>query len=423
MPCNTVHAETTVPSEPENGGDPWPDGPPVQLAPLMIDGGIKLSCTAAAADVTPQLYALMQAPRGQRSLPMPVGHPGQVAELRGESTLVVDVAGEAEIRIAVRDGAVQADLRLRAAALWADGYECAADRWIDTVSWWLLGARVGLDGARAFGWEIRFVPIAVDYHGLHFAVDDVERFVGLRKTQVHCSNGELRTLYAGGERSPVRWVLYSKTDEINARRSGDASFYAATWARAPGYEPDREIMRAELRLQGDGLVFVDRDTGEVIDLRDPATLADEAALAMVWAAAAAQRRLVLPGRSRKRRAATDPRWTAIADAAHRNPPRLRQAREVRGAACEVLQTARRRRAVRSIHSAAAVHGVVLDSPAAVGEFAGSLAQLEPREHLTARHRALAELQRKRASWGDSEAKGLRPSTIRERFTRRASRTR
>jgi hypothetical protein len=318
---------------------------------------------------------------------------------------IVDVAGEAEIKISVRGGTVQADVCLRAAALWADGYEHAATRWIDTVSWWLLGARVELDGAHALGWESKSVPIAVDYHGLSFTLDDIGLFVGLRDTQAYCKGRELQTLYVGGERSPARWALYSKTEEIKARRGGDASIYAATWAHAPGYQTDREITRAELRLQGDGLTFVDCETREVIDLRDPAALADEAALAMVWSAIASQRRLVLPGRSRKRRAETDPRWTAIIDAARRAPPRLRQAREVRVAACGVLQMARRRRAVGAIHGAAAIHGVVLDSPAAVGEFAGALARLEPREHMSGRQRAIATLERNRASWGDGPREG------------------
>jgi hypothetical protein len=384
----------------------------VQITGLLIDGGVTLRCEVSAGEVAGELSAISRLGPGEQRLPLPPGYPVTVAEVRGEKTRVIDVAGQAEIKVRVRGDRVRIDVRLGAAALLADGFPRTAGRWIDVASWWLFGATPGLDGAVALGWEVRQLPISVDFHGLPIKPSDAQLFAGARQSSATFEHGEVRTLYVGGKRAPVRWVLYCKSAEILARRGGDRAFYQAVWSSSPNYDPTAEITRAELRLQGEGLVFVDTDTGEVIDLRDPAALADCATLAAVWASAADRRRLVIGGRSRNRRGETDPRWTAIQAAARCPAPKLRQARGLRVAACEVTQMARHERALRALHLAAASDGMTLPDGSTVGEYAAAIAQLEPNVNAAAAARADADSRRNAQQWGEGPQRAAR--MLRER---------
>lgn len=157
--------------------------------------------------------------------------------------------------------------------------------------------------------------------------------------------GFMQTFQVGRKSSDVLLVGYRKGDEQRevARIDPAASRYAALW-RAHGWDPDLDgdPFRIEVRLRKKGLIYRHIDRDEIAyDFRDPALLADEHALRVLWAAITTRRRVVDRTATRQRRCPTDPRWRIVQSVCKRPP-----IAEIRQVAHEVAALTRGERLVK-----------------------------------------------------------------------------
>lgn len=216
------------------------------------------------------------------------------------------------MRFNVETGEVR--LQLKARSLWASGYESVAGRWLDLVLWWATGRTCTLAEAHAEGWRMTGIELCSDFVGVDFRDDDLASFVGFKATEVvrkFSRDGRVETLNLGTRASPISLCIYDKDAQVVAAKRGDDSIYRATHL-AHGWDGKSERRRVEFRLTGRGLQFQDDETGEVLDFRDPATLADRDALCRLWAVLCSKKRLVdLGSASRVERCKLDPRWSSV----------------------------------------------------------------------------------------------------------------
>jgi hypothetical protein len=185
------------------------------------------------------------------------------------------------------------------------------------VSFLALGRRANVVTARALGWKVRNVEVCADFTGLHFFEGDPKFFAGPRGAKRIDSggfrpDGAVETIEIGKRaRDRIALETHEKSAWLRKRQTDAAtSVYAGTW-RAGGWDARENVRRVEVRAHGKALVLRAKGSGPGLDLSDPAALLDAAALAALWRHATTTSRLVMPGRTRLRRADTDPRWLAV----------------------------------------------------------------------------------------------------------------
>lgn len=210
-----------------------------------------------------------------------------------------------------------------------------------------------------------------DHTGLAFRRNDARSFIGIKQTgnidadapasQVFGSSAEnAETITIGTRSSPVSVCLYDKTLQVEKAKGGDRSMYEAAW-RAGGWDGEATIQRVEMRMTGTGLRMERRDTGEVIDLNDPATVADPERMATAWAWVTFRKRLVIRGSAeRATRCKVDPRWAMIQRCAEgadlASLGEWRQARQVQADCWATAAERARRSTVQSLARMSALHG-------------------------------------------------------------------
>jgi len=231
----------------------------------------------------------------------------------------------------------------------------------------------GCSVARVMGWKITGVEQCSDHTGLWFRREDARSFVGIRQTGNIDGEGELpasetfgssaekvETIAVGTRSSPVSICLYDKSLQVERAKGGDRSLYEAAW-RAGGWDGEMGIQRVEMRMTGVGLRMERRDTGEVIDLTDPAAVADPVKMSTAWAWVTYRKRLVIrDSAERATRCKVDPRWLWVhecaeaADLAHVG--QWRQSRQVQVDCWATAAERARRGAVQHLARMAALHG-------------------------------------------------------------------
>lgn len=288
---------------------------------------------------------------------------GSVARVRGSrrqlvSCLIADVA-HVDLDLENNEAVIQAKAR----ALWGAG--AGTRGWRDWLSRVLspisrqLFAAVEDHDLREL-WRVCGAEICVDAIGVAFDRDDASCIVGARKgsTVAHAETSRhVETIAVGTRASPVSLCLYDKDREIAAKRKAD--YYGPVHV-ACGWDGRAPRWRLELRLVGQGLRWVADDTGEVLDLRDPMTLCDARQVRDVWRIVTAKRRLVVAGEaSRRRRAATDPRWELYQQAtgAEIEAWTWRQSRDVTDATYQERRDRARDRGLRGLIQLAVLQGL------------------------------------------------------------------
>lgn len=325
---------------------------------------------------------------GGRIERMPLGNGTTVAMVvrcTGERRQVLTFYAEDEVyvRIGLESGDVQ--LQFKARALWAWGFRRLASRWLDAVTRWCRGEACGLQNARELGWRTTGVELCSDFTGLDFADVDEWHLVGFRRRSLFQREGDehpTETANWGTRSCPISLCIYDKDEQIRAAKDGDDSVYAAAH-RANGWDGEAARVRVEFRLNGRALILENEETGERIDLREPAALADEPLLARVWSILAASKRLVLrETATRKKRCKLDPRWQSVIDAGDPSvfDQSFRQTREVN---CDTHAEAIKRARVGLIRNAltlAALYGQDVSLEQAIREAAGFVfGTMEPEE--------------------------------------------
>lgn len=203
--------------------------------------------------------------------------------------------------------------------------------------WWLTGDDVRPDQLHELGWCTANIEECADFYKLPWLRDDAVRFVLPNALMKQGNIGKVfgtdpffaATVMVGTRSSDFSLILYNKSEQIDEVKGGDASTYAAIW-RAHGLSDDRMrlVSRAEFRLKGRALRWIDKHTGEVFDLRDPMVASSPEVLGLLWASITRRRvRLFVPGATRRKRCKTDPRWERVREASSAEPHDIMQHRE------------------------------------------------------------------------------------------------
>lgn len=344
------------------------DGPRC-IAAMRIDGGTEFVLRADRDAAVPDLRRLIDYVLGFRasgdprdvvvSIPIPSGVDpdlwgptesisaiARICDARGR-TIRVTFADQAVVHLRV-DGWIK--IRAKALALWADGLRPWLDRWLSLFAVLAGVGHCTAASAYAAGWRTHQLELCSDFQGVTFAVRDGENFVGAGRTKgyerlavgevlssTQRPGGGFESLNFGSREANTSLSIYNKSHQIRVdkRIDPDVSMYRPVWAASGGYVVGEPVTRVEIRLRRSGLVrrihdTAGRDTGERIDLRDPALLLDVDAKGQIWANETQRRRLVVPEKSRMRRDEVDPRWAFVRSVAGiREPLRLTQDRSVR----------------------------------------------------------------------------------------------
>jgi hypothetical protein len=371
--------------------------PPTCIAAVMVDGGTRFALDVdpesfedgSSADRAPSAFRCLltdlrlpttreqeQAWRaeGGRSAMLPLPEPTfwarsiaaavKVTGGRRES-ITLEVPDLVYLKLNIELGTAR--LQLKARGLWAEGYARMASRWLDLVLWWCTGRRCTLAQAHSAGWKTTGIEVCSDFVGFDFSEDDRKAFVGFKASElVHqfSRDDSVETINIGTRASPVSLCLYDKDVQLVKEKGGDDSTYRAHHL-AHGWNGIDPRRRVEFRLNGRALHLLDRDTGEVLDLRNPAVLADRDTLTKAWVQLAATKRLIVPDSSTRRtRCALDPRWVAVIEAGGQlEHVTFRQSREAQTDAWNEATKRARRDAQRALHRVAALH----DTDAPLGE--------------------------------------------------------
>jgi len=295
------------------------------------------------------------------------------------------------------------DLQFKAGALWAlgggtEGFRRSASFWLRELSLLLLDGEAreyaqactggeklnsrslfdrhpkspsGCSWARVMGWKMTGIEQCSDHTGLAFQRDDARSFVGIKQTgnidgeapasQVFGSPAEkAETITIGTRASPVSVCLYDKSLQVEKVKGGDRSLYEAAW-RTGGWDGKADVQRVEMRMSGVGLRLERRDTGEVMDLTDPAAVADAEKMATAWSWVTFRKRLVIRGSAeRATRCKVDPRWSRIQKCAEGADlaalGEWRQSRQVQADCWATAAERARRGAAQHLARMAALHG-------------------------------------------------------------------
>ncbi len=321
-----------------------------------------------------------------------------VTGARGQ-TITLHVEKHIFVRLQIEAGII--DVQFKAGALWAlgagtEGFRVSASYWLRQLSLLFLdaGAREtikmsesildphpkGVSSiARVLGWKMTGVEICADFEGLDFRREDARSFIGIKqtgnldgeadgtpKTEVFGTDSEnAETITVGNRASPVSVCVYDKTLQVEKSKGGDRSHYEAAW-RKGGWDGEASIRRVEMRITGLGLTIEQAvkspyATGEVVDLRDPAKVADPIAMATAWAWVTASKRLIhRSSATRPTRCKTDERWFLVQHATETDDlgdmELWRQRRTVQEDAHEVAVERARRGALVHLARFTALHG-------------------------------------------------------------------
>lgn len=382
------------------------------VAALQLDGGTRIMRDFDPDLMTGELAELLELIRRPRSkadeardreqggvwarLPVPqLWGPAPYAQVRvgGERRHVVHlhVVDTAYILLDLERGTVQ--IQAKAKALWGYGWETWVTRWAGLVSWWVGEDLREASDAHRLGWRVTGIELCSDFVRVPIYLEDLNLVlapgVPTRKAFPGKSYrprdsapesrggfesseaGEIETLNIGKRSSNVSWCLYRKTTQILAAKDGDASTYSPMW-KAMGWDEEEEVTRVELRLCKRALVQLDEETGEQLDLRDPANLTHEN-LARVWASHTSKYRIIVQhGSTRRRRRATDPRWKVVQSVSSLSCE-LKQDRSVSQATWREATLRAAKSGLRAMQRLAALHGVSIVDPEGYGEVARMIA--------------------------------------------------
>jgi hypothetical protein len=273
-------------------------------------------------------------------------------------------------------------VQLKAKGLWAhgagaEGYAIMAGYWLRELLRMFTGEE--MRSARASGWKCTGLEVCRDFTGLELFREDAGNFIGAR---MNGDDGERLTVWGGeqiavetinvGRRSsPISLCIYDKLKQIEAAKDGDGSTYAATH-RAWGWDGEERITRVEMRFSGPGLIWENKDTGEVLDFSDPATATDQESLRELWRLSTAKRRLICPDTSTRRtRASIDPRWAYVESLGEQGAPHgWRQLREVHEDTHRTRTEQSRKAMLRAAARYGALHGLQIDPFDRAGHLAG-----------------------------------------------------
>ena len=349
---------------------------------------------------------VVRLPMMQRDLFEEVSAEVKVSGTRME-TITLYVPDVVHIRLHVERHEVAVQLKAR--GLWSEGYARIADRWLGTILWWVTGEECSLSEAHSRGWVTTGAEICADFVGLRFTADDRHAFVGFSKSQLirQIDKGdELATLQIGNRTNPVSLCIYDKDSQIEEVKGGDDSTYRETHRRH-GWDGESQRRRVEWRLSGRGLEFVSSQDGEVLDLRNPATLADQTKLDQVWAVLCAKKRLIDIGSStRRERCAVDKRWSVVASVVDR-PAVSSDWRQLRIPQADAHQEAvrrSRRDALRALDRVSALHGSDAPPTASALFVVSTMTDAEKRTSAEYRRRYTA----KRSAFFGPEMRSARP---------------
>ena len=392
--------------------------PPSCIAPPRMDGHTRARFAfdpAALSDASPhvasrefgQLVRELRRPRsklderrekraGLNVVQMPTGEHAEVT-VSGtrRQMLSFHIWGHAFITVNVDEGDVR--LQWKAHALWSQGDEQrpALAHWISVVHRWVTGEPIELEHAHAAGWTMTGLEICADFLGIRWRREDVEGFIGRYSRQTHDEvktktgdaltvftgcEGDVHTINIGSRKSNLSWCLYDKTGQIERAKDGaNLPTYVSTW-RLYGYvDPtlacdaehrvalvEHEVARAELRLTARGLSFELAD-GTPLNLRDP-NECSELNIRMAWSHATHKCRLVDRATStRAERCGWDDRWVLVHEAAALSLiGDAKQSREVMEDAHAEKVRRSSRQAATALRRLAALHGVAVGSPDALG---------------------------------------------------------
>ena len=421
-----------APSEPRGQASPAEPGGVLtasSVSPVMVDGGTRFALREEWTPCAPfaALLGDLRQPRtreqdredraaGGRVVRLPmmqrdlfegdqVAAEVTVSGTRRE-TITLYVPDLVHIRLFVERQEVAVQLKAR--GLWSEGYARIADRWLGTILWWVTGEECSLADAHRRGWVTTGAEICADFVGLRFTADDRHAFVGFSKSQLirQVDKGdELATLQIGNRTNPVSLCIYDKDSQIEEAKGGDDSTYRETHRRH-GWDGESQRRRVEWRLSGRGLEFVNHE-GVVLDMRDPATLADQTKLDQVWAVLCAKKRLIETGSStRRERCAVDERWSVVAAVVDKPAvsSEWRQLRIPQADAHEEAVRRSRRDALRALDRVAALHGSDASPTASALYVVSTMTDAEKRTSAEYRRRYAA----KRSPYMGPEMRSARP---------------
>jgi hypothetical protein len=299
----------------------------VNIAPPHLDGGTKLSLKTAMDTWHPELRSLASR-RG--CLPVTISLPATdgtsvTAMVRRAEGGGVSLIFEEEAQVNLYRGHV--NLIAKSEALWTSSVEDWLRTWLGRTSEWLCGSPCrSLADAVALGWTVAHVECAADFTGLVFRDGDQALFTGRGEKRDMRSggfrlDGTIETFDVGQRgRGRLAVSTHDKDQALRVKRGVTAagSFYAPTW-REHGWDGVAPIRRVEVRASG-GALHLHTADGEVIDLREIASLLDPANLHALWRHATTkihlvQRPTTVTPTFRARRAPIDPRWVAVQRAA------------------------------------------------------------------------------------------------------------
>jgi hypothetical protein len=377
----------------------------------MVDGGTSFVAQTRVGAWAPGLHdalALAREPpsrgdgrshRADRTVRLDFEHPhaaplgrdcraGVVRAVWGDRRQLVSLHFEdrAVLDFDVETGRVKVEAK--APELWSSGLA----RWVEA---WLcaLAPLVGLpactvDTTGQAGWRVARLEFCCDFAGLSFHVEDFGGFTGRAASLAFdkvraCSRPgrALETLSVGTRRSGAMLTVHDKGAQqlsVGGVALAD-SIYAPAW-RNGGWQVGENVWRVELRLLDRRHlrleVLADDDgepTGSTIDLTNPTAILSRDTLAIVWRSETARVRLVHGSATRKRRAATDPRWLVVQAAPGDGPSvTLRQSREVDEA---TLAQRRRRESAKLLRDATSLASVLRRATASRADLIGSAALL------------------------------------------------
>ncbi len=275
--------------------------------------------------------------------------------------IVFHIPDVAYIELNVETGTMS--IQAKAKALWAHGWTVWCSTFLGLGSWWAGGELHDMGGAAAAGWRVTGVELCCDFIDVPWRIKDVGRFLtpgrstqGLRNAFKRGGDPDLvDTIEIGKRSSNVSWCLYRKTTQILQAKDGDESTYASTW-EAGGWDGEEEVTRVELRLTKRALTL-EGSGGDVLELRDPATLGDRHNLALAWVSHTSSYWLPLDdGHTRATNSECDPRWEVVQAAAGVPEVRLEQLRAVQVATWAEAKERTCKQALRSLQRLLAMHG-------------------------------------------------------------------